>query len=72
VPQDLKSLAASHEKLGDYIQGAILALWKFCADNPQLRAHTDEVHEHLDRALEMHQKCSGELDRITREEERPG
>ena len=69
--QKLKGLAEKHERLGDHIQKAILALWKFTQDNPELRAFTDDVHSNLDRALEMHQKCSSDLEQTLRGVERP-
>jgi hypothetical protein len=70
--QGLKNLVENHEKLGDHIQGAILALWKFCVNSPHLRAHTHEVHHHLDQALEVFQNCSTELSRVTGEERKSG
>lgn len=64
--QQLKDLADKHQRMGNNIQHAILELWKFTQDNPELRARTHSVHSNLDQALEMHQKCSSEIEQLLR------
>ena len=65
-----KRLAENHDKLGDSIQASILALWRFCADHPEWRNRTADVHDNLDKTLELFQKCSTDLKIVSKSAER--
>ena len=66
----IKRLVDNHDKLGDSIQASILALWRFCASHPEWRNRTADIHDNLDKALELFQKCSVDLETIFKGVER--
>lgn len=68
----IQRLVDNHDKLGDRIQASILALWKYCADQPELRNKTASIHDNLDKALELFQKCSTDLETVSKGVERYG
>ena len=66
MKEAIERLAETHDKLGDSIQLAILALWRFYADNPGWRSRAVVIHSNLDKALELFCQCSKDLETISR------